>query len=265
MHQLGVVGNPIAHSLSPLIWSEFAKNTGVQLQYDKIFAEIDQFESVVSSFFSNGGLALNITAPFKARAFEFANRHNHHSIICKTANLLINKSGFIIADNTDGIGLVTDLKLKGASLQNKNILIIGNGSVIHSVLSSIEQEKPRRIDMLMRNVENIKPFECRSGLIDLYQDNITYDIVINTTPNNSENKLFTQIKQLSDNAYAYDMIYTAQETLFLQAMKNTNPSVISANGIGMLIQQAKFAFQLLFDIEPKSDYIYPLLQEKFHG
>ena len=65
MYKLAVVGNPIAHSLSPVIFAEFAKETGVSLDYQRICAPIDEFESVVKKFFESGGHALNITAPFK--------------------------------------------------------------------------------------------------------------------------------------------------------------------------------------------------------
>lgn len=264
MLKLAVIGNPIAHSLSPLIWQTFAHDVGIELNYDKLFSEIDAFEQNVKEFFANGGLSLNVTAPFKARAFALANKHNQHTIVCQTANLLINRDGVIIADNTDGVGLIDDFRYKGISLNGKNILIIGNGSVIHSVLSSLALENPLRIDLLMRNWDNLAQFEHSSSLIRAYDAQIAYDVIINTTPNTPENDLFAQVKQIATDAIAYDMIYTVKQTLFLQTMQQLNPQVTQANGVGMLIQQAKVAFNIVFAKMPKVAHLYPLLQAKFN-
>lgn len=264
MLKLAVIGNPIAHSLSPLIWQTFAADLGLTLQYDKLFSEIDTFEHNVTEFFASGGLALNVTAPFKARAFAYANQHNHHSVGCQTANLLINKNGVIVADNTDGVGLIDDFRYQGVNLSGKNILIIGNGSVIHSVLSSLELEAPTRIDLLMRNWDNLAAFENRSALLAAYDEDVVYDVIINTTPSTPENDLFAKIRHIATDAIAYDMIYTAKQTLFLHAMQDLNQQVKQSNGIGMLIQQAKVGFNILFNQMPQVAHLYPLLQAKFN-
>jgi Shikimate 5-dehydrogenase len=109
MHKLAIIGNPVAHSLSPLIWHEFAQQTGIKLEYIKIEAPVEEFEQFVQDFFISGGKAVNITAPFKARAFALAKTHNQHALGSQTANLLINTDNGLDADNTDGVGLVADL------------------------------------------------------------------------------------------------------------------------------------------------------------
>ncbi len=265
MYKLAVIGNPIAHSLSPLIWSEFAHQCEIELEYNKICAPIDDFEHMARDFFASGGHALSVTAPFKARAYALANRHTPQTLLSQTANHLLAKDGLLLADNTDGVGLVADLHRMGRNLKDKNILIIGSGSVIYSVLSSLEAEAPRRIDLLMRDSSKLDDFVQKSKLLDAYDDAISYDIVINTTPNMAENTLFSQVKQLSTHALAYDMIYTAKQTLFLKAMEQLNPGITQANGLGMLIQQAATAFTLLFAKSPDANALYPLLQEKMNG
>jgi shikimate dehydrogenase len=265
MYQLAVVGNPIEHSRSPVIWHEFARQTGVELNYTKICAPIDDFEHLVTNFFQNGGLALNITAPFKARAYAMANLHHHAALIAKSANLLINRDNLIGADNTDGVGLVADLTRLGIDLAGKNLLIIGSGSVIYSVLDSLEQPAPARIDLLVRDQNKLDGFVQASRLIDAYSSDVVYDVVINTTPNTLDNQLFEQVKRLSDDSLAYDMIYSAEQTLFMQQMQHLNPQVRSANGIGMLIQQAAFGFERVFSIMPKTEALYTILQGSLNG
>ena len=238
MYKLAVIGNPIAHSLSPLIWSEFAHQCAIELEYSKICAPIDDFEHVVRDFFASGGYALSVTAPFKARAYSLANQHNPHTLLSQTANHLIAKKDLLLADNTD---------------------------VIYSVLSSLEAEAPKRIDLLMRDSSKLDDFIQKSHLVDAYAPEISYDLVINTTPNTPENTLFSQVKQLSTHALAYDMIYTARQTMFLKAMEQLNAEITQTNGIGMLIQQAAAAFSLIFNQTPDVDPLYPLLQDKMNG
>lgn len=260
MYKLAVVGNPIAHSLSPVIFAEFAKETGISLDYQRICAPIDEFESVVKKFFEDGGHALNITAPFKSRAYAMANKHLEHTVIPQTANVLIQDNALLLADNTDGLGLVADLRRNNILLNAKNILILGSGSVIFSVLRSLELEHPARIDLLMRNIDKLEDFMTKSSLVDEYQPELAYDLVINTTPNAADNQLFSQVKNLNSGACAYDMIYTANKTIFMQQMEKANSEIILLNGLGMLIQQARFGFQRMFGIEPAVDNLYPLLQ-----
>ena len=265
MYQLAVVGNPIAHSLSPNIFAEFSNQTGIKLNYTRICAPIDDFERVVTDFFNNGGYALNITAPFKARAFATAAIHMPHTLLPRTANVLIKKDNQLIADNTDGLGLVADLSRNGIELSQKKILIIGSGSVIFSVIPSLEECKPECIDLLMRDTSKLGEFMQKSRLIGEFSAETEYDIVINTTPNVPENCLFSQIKRLNMNACAYDMGYTAPKTLFMQQMLAIDPTIMALNGLGMLIQQAKYGFYRMFGLYPEVDNLYPILSEKLHG
>ncbi|MDD3266303.1 MAG: hypothetical protein PHC75_03890 [Burkholderiales bacterium] len=264
MYKLAVIGNPIEHSLSPLIWQTFANDVGINLTYEKIFSEIDCFESLIKNLMADNYLALNVTSPFKARAFQIATTHGNHTLHSNTANLLIKKDNEIFADNTDGLGLIDDFRYQGVSLLNKKILILGNGSVIHSVLSSLLNEKPERVDLLMRDWNNLAQFEDASVLIHQYSKDISYDVIINTTPSLLQNSLFEQVKLVSNNAIAYDMIYTAKQTLFLAAMEKLNPNIKQTNGIGMLIQQAKVGFNKVFGIMPETQNLYPILQAKFN-
>lgn len=264
MHRLAVVGNPIKHSLSPLIWEVFANDTGIKLTYKKVFSEVDSFEKTIKNLIADDYLSINVTAPFKSRAFQMATIHGEHTIYSSTANLLIKKDNDLFADNTDGLGLIDDFTYQGISLLDKNVLILGNGSVIHSVLSSLLSEKPERIDLLMRNWSNLSQFENVSSRINKYDERVAYDVIINTTPSSNQNTLFEQIKLVSNDSIAYDMIYTATQTLFLATMEKLNPNIKQANGIGMLIQQAKVGFSRVFGVTPETKHLYPLLQAKFN-
>jgi shikimate 5-dehydrogenase len=115
----------------------------------------------------------------------------------------------------------------------------------------------------MRNWDNLGQFQDRADIINAYDSDIAYDVIINTTPNTPQNDLFQQIRKISQTSIAYDMIYTAKQTLFLRTMEKLYPNVIQANGIGMLIHQARVAFHTVFGITPEVERLYPMLQAQF--
>ena len=104
-----VIGNPISHSQSPFIHAEFAQATGQDMNYEKLFAELGQFEPVVRAFFANGGKGLNVTLPFKGDAFRFADEVTEAARLAEAVNTLTLRDGKIYGDNTDGTGLVRDI------------------------------------------------------------------------------------------------------------------------------------------------------------
>ncbi len=255
-HQLAVIGNPIDHSLSPLIWSLFAKEFGVALNYQKILAKDEKdFVIKVQDFFKAGGMAINVTSPFKQNAFSISDLQTSRAAFCKATNFLsINNLGQILADTTDGVGLVNDLILnKNESLDNKNILIIGSGFVLDSVLLDLIAHNPLSIDVLARNQKRIE-FLHDKFAIDIFTAQKNYDIIINTTPNLPDNILFSKVKYISNNVLCYDMTYT--KSVFLSTMLNVNPNIRVYNGLGMLVEQARVAFIKLFTQAPNSKVVF---------
>ena len=259
MHKLAVIGNPVEHSLSPLIWGLFAKEVGVELDYQKILAKDEKdFALQAYSFFKAGGMAINVTSPFKQNSFFISDLHTSRASFCKATNFLsITNSGQILADTTDGIGLVNDLILnKNENLGNKNILIIGSGFVLNSVLLDLIVYNPLSIDILARKGQRIE-FLHDKFATDNFNPQKNYDIIINTTPNSLDNTLFGRVEYINNNVLCYDMTYT--KSLFLNAMQNLNSNIRVYNGLGMLVEQAKVAFIKLFAQTPNSKAVFESL------
>ena len=101
-----VIGNPIAHSKSPLIHTAFAQQTHQPVQYVAILAALDDFKSTVESFRHQGGKGLNVTVPFKLEAFQLATRLTERARIAQAVNTLKFENDDIIGDKTEGAGLV---------------------------------------------------------------------------------------------------------------------------------------------------------------
>src|SRR3954468_6797416 len=98
-----VIGNPVAHSQSPLIHAAFAQQTGQHLQYDRLPAELDQFERLVGDFRQDGGRGLNVTLPFKHRAYALAQHRSPRAEQAIAVNTLAFSDDEIFGDNTDGV------------------------------------------------------------------------------------------------------------------------------------------------------------------
>ena len=128
MYKLAVFGNPINHSLSPIIHTQFAKQTGVKISYEKILAPVDGFISSATDFINSGTNGFNITVPFKLDAFKLATKLTLNAKTAKAVNTIKVDGDKLIGENTDGIGLVNDLTNNlNIDLKGKIILVLGAG------------------------------------------------------------------------------------------------------------------------------------------
>ena len=146
MDRYGVFGNPIEHSLSPIIHTQFAKQTGLNIQYDKILAPIDDFAHSAKSFIDQGAKGFNITVPFKIEAFNLATELSLNAQTAGAVNTIKVNGNDLIGENTDGIGLVNDLtKNLNIDLNNKTVLILGAGGATRGILLPILKQQPKRL------------------------------------------------------------------------------------------------------------------------
>src|SRR3989337_235565 len=105
-----VVGNPVAHSVSPQIHAEFARQTGQDLDYVKLLAPLDGFAACIAEFRARGGKGVNVTLPFKLEARRLATRLSARAEQAQAVNTLAFDGSATFGDNTDGAGLTRDLE-----------------------------------------------------------------------------------------------------------------------------------------------------------
>ncbi|MEM9313023.1 MAG: shikimate dehydrogenase, partial [Pseudomonadota bacterium] len=150
--RFAVFGNPIKHSRSPFIHASFAAQSALRLEYRAVRVEIDDFERAVSAFFDAGGSGLNVTVPFKERAAALATHASPRALRAGAINTLWRDSeGDLHGDNTDGIGLVSDMVANlGWSLQGNRILILGAGGAVRGILEPLLAELPAAIHIVNR-------------------------------------------------------------------------------------------------------------------
>jgi shikimate dehydrogenase len=129
-----VIGNPIAHSKSPQIHHLFAAQTQQNIQYGLLFSELSDFEETVTNFFKAGGKGLNVTVPFKNRAYAMCDQLTDYAKAAGVVNILWMENGQLMGDNSDGLGLVKDLQGEQANLSNQSVLILGAGGAVQGVI-----------------------------------------------------------------------------------------------------------------------------------
>ena len=141
-----VVGNPVAHSLSPQIHAAFAKATGQDIDYDKELVAPCGFAEFVDHFLASGGKGLNITVPFKPDAYAYVEEHAQTAQTAKAVNTISLRGERICGHNTDGVGLTTDLTARhGLALAGQRILILGAGGAARGILQPLLQTRPKQI------------------------------------------------------------------------------------------------------------------------
>lgn len=260
-----VVGNPIAHSRSPDIHHAFAQQHGLDLLYEKIKAEPTDFAEQVTQFFNQGGKGLNITVPFKETAFAMAQQLSTRAQLAGAVNTLWVENQVLHGCNTDGMGLVSDLVRLGFAPKEQRILLIGAGGAAKGVILPLLEAGAKQIHIINRTAA--KAHELKEQILssvpnyakqlsagELSQTTGEWDIVINATSAGlHQQSPLQQALHFSQKSLAYDMVYGAQPTAFMESCAHQGATQC-ADGLGMLVGQAAQSFyiwhQLVVDPEP---------------
>lgn len=261
--QYAVIGNPIAHSKSPLIHEAFARQTGQDISYERILAPLDGFDETVRELIKQGYKGVNVTVPFKFEAFQLANQYSSSALGAGAANTLSFKNQTIAADNTDGAGLVRDIEQNlNVQIAGKRVLLIGAGGAAEGVLQPMFKSKPKSITVVNRTLDKaigmIKKVEAQSQFGNTILSACTFeglqgqafDIVINATSAGLNDTALPILNTIfAKDCLAYDMMY-GRETPFMKLAKDNGAQV--ADGLGMLVEQAAEAFYIWRGVRPET-------------
>lgn len=265
-----VIGNPIAHSKSPLIHQMFAAQTRQNISYEAILAPLDGFAATVERLRDEGYKGCNVTVPFKFEALQLATRVEPLAGIAKAVNTLKFADDEIMGYNTDGIGLTADLQFNlEINLKNKRVLLVGAGGAASGVVHSLAYQGAR-VTVVNRNMEKAQllakafvfanklptpqlPFPANSGRIDAlgYADlaDQEFDIIINATSAGLMDEMPNIPKTIfAPGVLAYDMMY-GRETPFMKFAREHGAAVV-VDGLGMLVEQAAESFRIWRNVRP---------------
>lgn len=259
MDRYAVFGNPVAHSKSPQIHRLFAEQTGQQLQYERQQVEVGEFADAVAAFFAAGGRGLNITLPFKLEALQVADVLTDRARVAGAVNTLALQQGRLLGDNTDGAGLVNDIRdVLGWHIRGRRLLILGSGGAVRGVLQPLLAQRPAELVIANRTLDRAKQLAVEfrgQGPVDACSfGDLTgrqFDLVINGTSASLTGDLPPLPDNLlADGACCYDMMYADRATVFMRWASQHGASRC-ADGLGMLVGQAAESFYLWRGVRPR--------------
>jgi shikimate dehydrogenase len=257
-----VFGNPIAHSKSPRIHALFAAQTRQDMRYDAILAPLDGFATAINQFVTAGGRGANVTVPFKEEAFKLATTLTPRAQAAGAVNTLSFHEGAISGDNTDGAGLVRDLKANlSCDLASKRILLLGAGGAARGVVLPLLEEHPATLIIANRTAAKAKELAAAFGIAGGGFEALAgqaFDVVINATSAGlSDAVLPVPTFAFAPGCLAYEMVY-GRETPFMQQARAAGCHV--ADGLGMLVEQAAEAFYVWRGMRPESGPVLAALR-----
>jgi shikimate dehydrogenase len=266
-----VFGNPISHSQSPRIHALFAAQTGQDMSYEALLAPVDGFAAAVANFVAAGGRGANVTVPFKEDAFRLAAHLTPRAQAAGAVNTLTFAGGTMHGDNTDGAGLVRDLKSNlGFDLADKRILLLGAGGAARGVILPLLQEQPAALTIANRTEEKAfrlalefagraDPLPAACGFAALAGQE--FDLIINATSTGLADIALPLPHHLfATRGLAYEMVYGRTTPFMRQARAAGCTSLRVADGLGMLVEQAAEAFQLWRGVRPATGPVLAALR-----
>ena len=267
MNRYVVIGNPIAHSQSPLIHARFAALTGQAISYERLLVPLGGFAAALAQLQQDGMLGCNVTVPFKFDAFAAAQVTSARAQLALAANTLKFEAGQIFADNTDGVGLVRDIEDNaGVSLAGRDVLLIGAGGAAAGVLAPLLLAMPRRLVVVNRSPGKAEALVERHRAHPSLQQALQhttlstqalaspggpFDMVINASASSLSGAAApVPASVLKAGTLVYDMMYGPAAAPLLQWARDHG--AMGRDGLGMLVEQAAEAFLLWRGVRPPS-------------
>ncbi len=257
MKRFAVIGHPVAHSRSPLIHARFAEDTGIALQYSTLDIAPDDLAARVPALFAEGWDGFNVTLPHKAAVAALCADVTPRAALAGAVNTLVRGADGWQGDNTDGVGLVADLRALGIPVQGRRVLILGAGGATRGILGPLLAEAPAQLVVSNRNPWKpealAEAFQAVGTVIPrthLALKGDAYDLVINATSAGHGGT----VPRLPDGMFsagadAYDLSYGTAHGPFASWAMAAGASRVH-DGLGMLIEQAAESFERWHGVRP---------------
>ena len=253
MNKFLVIGSPIEHSLSPELHNYWIKNNSINAIYEKKKINEDQLEQIISQVKDNKIKGINVTVPFKKTVIPYLDELSAEAQSTQSVNTIYKKDNKIIGHNTDIFGFETSIKKVEYYLENKEVLILGAGGVVPSIIFSLIKMKASKIKISNRTkkkAENLKKLFQNIEILD-WGKIPNFDMIVNATSIGlkKEDYINLDFSSIGKGKFFYDVIYNPNETNFLKSGKDNGN--ITLNGKMMFIYQAFSAFTIWHGVEPK--------------
>ncbi|MFZ7101916.1 MAG: shikimate dehydrogenase [Peptococcaceae bacterium] len=255
----GIIGNPLGHSLSPLMQNTFFDTLGLNSIYIPLKVTPENLEQVIAGLWALGFSGVNVTIPYKEEIIKYLTGITPEAEIIGAVNTLIRKEDGFWGDNTDGRGFINALTGEtGWVPKDKIIVILGSGGSARAVGISLAYRGVKKIFLINRNLKKaaelastIKRLGVSAEILDWENPLVNKltaesDLIINTTPlgmkpaNGQMPPINTEL--MSPGQLIVDLIYNPLETRLLREARGRGCRV--QNGLGMLIHQGVLSFEI---------------------
>ena len=248
-----VIGNPIEHSLSPKLHNHWLKENNIDGIYEKKKIVKDEIKNIVNEVRNNKITGINVTVPFKKEVIPYLDQLSDESLITQSVNTIYFKDDKVIGHNTDIYGFEHSLKNTKFEIRNKNVLILGAGGVVPSIIYSLEKLGVSNISLTNRTrskADDLKKLFVNLNIVE-WGTLPDFDLIINATSIglNKNDKMDIDFSKVKKGNFFYDVIYNPKETNFLEIGKKSGAKVL--NGKMMFIYQAFEAFKIWHKISPR--------------
>ena len=247
-----VVGNPIAHSLSPRLHNNWLKENNINAKYEKTKLDIDEIESLINNIKQKKIAGCNVTVPFKKTVIPYLDKLSLEAEQTQSVNTITLDGNNVVGHNTDIFGFTKAIESLDFSIKNKNILILGAGGVGPSIIFALRKMNVSEIIISNRTKEKADDLKVLFKNLKVVEWGRLpdFDVIINATSLGLNDEIINlDFSKSGKNKLFYDVIYNPEETNFLKTGKELGNK--SENGKTMFIYQASEAFKLWHGISPK--------------
>jgi shikimate dehydrogenase len=267
-----VLGNPVAHSQSPFIHAEFARQTGQSIEYTRVLCPMDGFVEAVRAFAASGARGCNVTVPFKFQSSALAARITPRAALAQAANVLRFDAEGWLADNTDGVGLVRDIERNADfHLHGRRVLLVGAGGAAAGVLGPLLEAQPAQLHVANRTPARASALVQRHASLaqalgvqltcsGLDNAGAAYDLVLNSSASSLGGAVVpVPDAVLRPGALAVDLMYGVAAQPFMAWAHGLGAA--ARDGLGMLVEQAAEAFFVWRQVMPDTQPVLQRLRE----
>ena len=264
-----LIGNPVSHSVSPLMHNTALKYHKIDAEYHAVAVAMSEIPSLVAHFNNESFLGANITIPHKENFLDVVDALTKEADEIRAINTILKQNGKLIGHNTDAYGFAAPLEDYLDDLDMGRAIIFGSGGATKAIIYALNDLGFDEVIMVSRRPE--KYSDIAGVILSSYYNWPDYveeaSLIINATPlgmipNTDASPIKNNERELLSEKLCYDIVYNPKETTFLKQARSSNG--ITIGGIDMLIHQGAKSFKLWTGkefpiglIKMKLDEIFP--------